>query len=603
MKTIKSASKYIGLFLLLLFFGSFLFYFISQAFYFDNFGNIKTFSWTLNSDWMMHMAQVQAFEKLDFLQVIQNNPIYSGEILAYPFFVNWFSGMVLRITDSIVFSMLFPVYLGTVLFLSGIYFLTYQLTKNICTAFLTPIIFFFLAGAQAYFTLQEYNLFSESWKNLKDYEYDLTFLGKTIFEMGYVFNWKSFFLTTFIPQRSFLWGMAIGTFMLGFFVKMQNSENNREINGEKNNINKNFRKYFIYFVIGLGIGCLSFIHTHTFFYFFFFFFLLFIFSSLQNFFTNANVISFIENLKNYLAIAIGAIVTSLPFLYLLFQKKGTVSVFSLFPFGEDNNIFEYLLLNWGVVFVLGLVLLITPIYNIVIKNNIYNKKKSSNNILYTMLLTSAVLLLLFSVWQLQSNPWDNTKVLLWSGLFFSMSASIIFVYIWKRFGILGKIYSVILFLLSIISGVIMFWSGVDDDHYQIFSAQTIQDAKYIESKIEPDALILTSDYFHHFISPLLSNPIFMGYRGWIGSYGMDWGGKVEIAKIIYSGGEYAGKYKKLNYQEVLGIIEKENIDYIFVDNSASVEYNIVINYKFFHRYFEKIVDLGTRGVLYKKIGK
>ena len=149
----------------------------------------------------------------------------------------------------------------------------------------------------------------------------------------------------------------------------------------------------------------------------------------------------------------------------------------------------------------------------------------------------------------------------------------------------------------------MFWSGVDDEHYQIFSAQEIQDSKYIESQIDPEALILTSDYFHHFISPLLSNPIFMGYRGWIASYGMDWGRKVEIAKIIYTGGKYSGKYKKLTYQEVLKIIKNEKIKYIFVDNSASAEYKIDINHEFFYRYFEKIVDLGTRGALYQKIGE
>lgn len=584
----RENAKYLWLGILLLFFGSFLFYFISQAFYFDDFGNLKTFSWTLNSDWMMHMAQVQAFEKLSFVDVMLNNPIYSGEVLAYPFFVNWFSGIILYITDKIVFSMLFPVYLGTVLFLSGIYFLTYQLTKNVYVAFLTPIIFFFLAGFQAYFTLQEYNLFSNEWKVLADYEYDIHFLGKTVAEMGYIFNWKSFFLTTFIPQRSFIWGMGIGTFMLGFFVKAQNSENYLK----QNNVNKNFRKYLIYFLIGFGIGLLSFIHTHTFFYFFFLLFLLLLFSSVQNIVQKKIHLSFLENFKNYFFLGCGAVLSSSPFLYLLLQKQGKISAFSYFPFGENITIFEYLLLNWGIVFILGLLLLIRPIYSIIIKNN---------TILYNFLLASAVLLALFSVWQLQSNPWDNTKVHLWSGLFFSMSASIIFVYVWKKFGIFGKLYATILFTLSVLSGIIMLWSGVNDTHYQIFSAQEIADSKNIENIIQPDSLILTSDYFHHFISPLLSNPIFMGYRGWIGSYGMDWNRKVEIAKIIYSGGEYSGQYKQLEYQDVLKIIKHEKIEYIFVDNSASAEYKISINHDFFHRYFHAVIKLKNGGVLYEII--
>jgi len=584
--------KYLGWLFLLLLCGSFLFYFISQSFYFDDFGNLKTFSWTLNADWMMHMAQVQAFSELDFLYVIHNNPIYSGDILAYPFFVNWLSGMILSVTGNLVFSMLFPVYLGALLFLSGIYFLVYQLTKNVFIAFLTPIVFFFLAGAQAYFTLNEYNLFSEHWANLKDYEYDLNFLGKTAAEMGLgsVFNWKSFFLTTFIPQRSFIWGMGIGTLFLAFFVKQQNAESV---------LKNSFRNYVIYCFIGLGVGLLSFIHTHTFFYFFFLFLVLFFLSI----FSKKNIKECIISFKNYFSLALGALVTSSPFLYLLAQKKGAVSEFSLFPFGENVNIFEYLVLNWGIVFLLGLLLLIPYVFKSVIKNlNNSNAVVVKNNILYHFLLASAVLLIVFSIWQLQSNPWDNTKVLLWSGLFFSMSASMIFVYLWKNWGVFGKIYAIVLFCVSVISGIIMCWSGVDDENYQVFSVQELENAKEIKSVVKPNELILTSDYFQHFISPLLANPIFMGYRGWIGSYGMDWSGKVETAKIIYSGGKYAGKYKKLTYQEVLQIIKEENIDYIFVDNSASMVYEVEINYAFFHRYFEKIVDLENRGVLYKKIG-
>ncbi len=601
----KKDKKYLGLFLLLLIFGSFLFYFISQSFYLDNLGNLKTFSWTLNSDWMMHMAQVHAFKKINFLDVVTNNPIYSGEVLAYPFFVNWVSGFLLHGTNNLVFSMLFPVYIGTLLFLSGIYFLTYQLTKNVFVSFITPIVFFFLAGFQAYFTLQEYDLFSDAWKNLKDYEYDIHFLGKVLLDMGYVFNWKSFFLTTFIPQRSFIWGMAMGTFMLGFFVKQQSLQTIKS----GTNISRNFfRENFIYFIIGLGVGCLSFIHTHTFFYFFFFFLLLFIFSSIQIFmqiYLDKNIKlnkKLFKNFKNYFFLGVGACIASLPFLYLLFQQTGEVSQFSLFPFGKNVNIFEYLLLNWGMIFILGLILLnYCYLKNILNKITLNKTNISTNLLLYNFLLASAFLLILFSVWQLQSNPWDNTKVLLWSGLFFSMSASIIFVYIWNFWGIFGKMYSIILFIFSVLSGVIMFWSGVDDAHYQIFSAKEIEDSKKIESFIKPDALILTSDYFHHFISALLSNPIFMGYRGWIASYGMDWDSKIEIAKIIYSGGEYSGIYKNLEYRDVLKIIKDEKIQYIFVDNSASTEYGVSLNYYFFNRYFREVVNLKNRGILYEMI--
>ncbi len=567
--------------------GAFISYYISQGFYLNEVGNLMTFSWIINSDWMMHLAQVQAFAHLPFAQVLTNHPLYSGEILSYPFFVNWFSGNLLSLTGNLVFSMTFPLYLGTFFFLFGIYFLSYQLTKNVWVSFLTPFIFFFLAGFQAYYTLQEYSWLE--WKTLWDYQYDLDFLVP----LG--FNWKSFFLTTYLPQRSFLWGMGIGTIVLGLFVQLFSSDENNKIT--KNHSNSIFI-FSQYFLLGLLLGILSIIHTHSFLWFFFLFFFL--------------SLMYLKKFFNFFFLGLGACFTGLPFVYLLLQKKGEVSEFSLFPLsrlGYENffsadifsfiannqikeivenisHIFIYWFFNWGIIFCIGLIVCIPFVFK-----KIFSEKISK--LLYPLFILSLFFLFIFSVIQLQGNPWDNTKVHLWSGLFFSLIFSGFIVKIWN-INILGKIFSIFFLFISMVSGIIMVFSGINDEnekgeHLLVFSKNDLQNAEKIAEKIPATSLVLTSDYFHHYFAPLTPNSIFMGYRGWIASYGMDYNSKISIAKEIYSGTKNA-----------LRLIKENNIDYVLVDNSAQAEYKVRINHKFFHRYFEKI-EIDNGSVLYKII--
>lgn len=551
--------KHINFFFLLALVGSFLFYLIFNSFYRDENNILHTFLWTLNSDWMMHLSQVQAFSSNSFLEVILNNPIYSGEILAYPFFINWISGILLYITNNLVFSMTFPMYIGTIIFLFGIYFLTYQVTKNTYIALITPLIIIFLSGTQIFYIFFEYTF--NQFNNTHNYSFDNEFL----FQNG--FNWKSFLLTTYLPQRSFILGMGVGSISLGLFFQYLQSKS---------------KNLFIPFFIGIFIGTLSFIHTHSFFLFFFIFFGL--------------TILYHKKFLVFLYIGLGAFLSSFPFLYLLSKKDSTISEFSFWPLnkvGYENffsyidflniniqnflHIFYYWIQNLG----LGFLLPILILFPYIRKKLLFNR----NKYLYHLNLIGVFLIIIFSVVQLQNNPWDNTKVHLWSALFFSITISSIIVYLWNI-----KIYtaSILIFIFSIISGITMFYSGIKDNNIKIFSKTEENKAKIIKAKIEPNAIILTSDYFHHFLSPLTPNPIFMGYRGWIASYGLDINERINNIRKIYSGSKNA-----------IEIIKKNNIKYIYIDDSAINEFKVNINKKFFNKYFKPVLQFKENEILYK----
>lgn len=552
----------LGGLLMILFFG------IYYSFQNDPEGGIRTFLWTVNADWMMHLAQVQAFAHRPFLEVIYNHPLYSGEVLSYPFFVNWFSGMLLMYTQNLVLSMTLPLYIGSVFFLGGIFFLVFTLTKNLWVSVLTPFFIFFLSGFQGVFTL-----FSFSWEEfsvLWDYQYDLDFL------MGNGFNWKSVLLTTYLPQRSFLWGMGLGTLLLGVFIRLfERYQKDR---------NKTHQFHF-FFLLGIGLGCLSMVHTHTFFWFFF------LFAGLMVVFWRFFLV--------FLFVGAGALCSSFPFLFLLLQKEqGMEGQFSFFPLSRLGyewldfsewldpvfHIVVYWIWNLGIGIMVSGVLLVRPVFRKVFPE--------ASVMWYPVYVVSWGLFLVFSVVQLQDNPWDNTKVHLWSVLFFSIALAGVICFLWNKKLVWSRILSVLCMIGMCFGGVVQVISGFDDmnnkQHVEMFSAVDVYKAKSIAEVLPVSDNVLVPDDFHHFFSPLLPNSIFLGNRGWIASYGMDWKSRVRIAQKIYLGDKNA-----------LGFIRQYKIGYVVTDPWVQPLYRVVVNIDFFEKNAVKVREFSDGTVLWK----
>lgn len=549
--------------LFLLFFG------IYHSFRGDEAGGITTFLWTVNADWMMHLAQVQAFAYRPFLEVVYNHPLYSGEVLSYPFFVNWFSGMVLWCTHDIVLSLTLPLYIGSVFFLGGIFFLSFTLTKNIWVSVIAPIFLFFVSGFQGVLTLIHFSW--EEFSMLWDYQYDLDFL------VANGFNWKSVLLTTYFPQRSFLWGMGMGALLLGMFVWIFEHHTSQR--------QKERFPSFLFFVLGGGIGLLSMIHTHTFLWFFF------LFAGLTLF--------FLRSFWVFFWIAVGALCSAFPFLTLLFQKEqGIEGGFSFFPLSPKGyewiqlsewidpivHIGVYWVWNLGIGIIIAGVLLIPSVFRKIFPQ--------SSEIWYRVYLISWLLFFVFSVVQLQENPWDNTKVHLWSVLFFSIALAGWACFWWQKKLFWARSISVLCVVGICFGGIIQVISGFDDmkneQRIEMFSAGDVYKAQSIAEVVPQSANVLVPDDFHHFFSPLLPNSIFLGHRGWIASYGMDWQSRVRIAQEIYAGKKQA-----------LSFLSQYEIEYVLTDAWVKHMYGVVVNIDFFENNAIKVREFSDGTVLWK----
>src|SRR3989344_5120908 len=145
-------------YLLLALFILFHLYLISKTFVFDDAGNIRT-SYSAYGDIPFHMTQISKFgygSLFDF-----NEPLFSGETIKYSFIINYFSGMLLKFTDSWTFSMHVP----SMIFIAASYmliFIIYNKIFNKRWAALVAVIIFFLGSGMGGYGLIKDKLVGEN---------------------------------------------------------------------------------------------------------------------------------------------------------------------------------------------------------------------------------------------------------------------------------------------------------------------------------------------------------------------------------------------------------------------------------------------------------
>ena len=102
-----------ALLLLYLTWGLYFFIYWQALFFFNDAGDLVAGWRIIWADWAMHLSQVHAFAYQPFFHVLNNSPIYAGNIIAYPFLTNLISGLMLKsgfslITAFVVPSIVFP---------------------------------------------------------------------------------------------------------------------------------------------------------------------------------------------------------------------------------------------------------------------------------------------------------------------------------------------------------------------------------------------------------------------------------------------------------------------------------------------------------------
>jgi len=547
-----------ALLLLFLTWGLYFFFYWQALFFFNDAGDLVAGWRIIWADWAMHLSQVHAFAYQPFFHVLNNSPIYAGNIIAYPFLTNLISGLMLKsgfslINAFVVPSIVFSFFLLTALFVFG------RSISNSAAAALLGICLFLLSGGLEFYYYFQDVLKNPSFETMVYPPEHYTFLEK------HGFYWKSVILSSLLPQRAMLLGMPWMLCCLTFLLK-------------------HYRNGFVdvrckrMFYVGLLTGLLAIIHTHS-------LLVLFILCGVL-FFTD------IKNFRHWFSYGIGVACTAIPCLPYLVGEN-TSGFLEFYPgwysnaVNEDQFFLWFWLKNWGLFFPLSCLAVVL----LFVKSGRYVAIADNNQELVVgkeryLYLAFFLLFVLANIFKFQPFLWDNTKIFLWSYLGLSFLVGQLIVKYYNR-NLLTKFASVLLMVLMCLSGLVDVVKSlhVQRQSYVMVPKDELDLAAKLREISAADDIVLSANYHLHFTATVTGRGILMGYKGWLWTYNVNYHQREKDIEKIYRGDP-----------ETKALLKKYSVDFVVIDQLAVKDYKASRSY--FDKNFEKVLR-SPKGDVYR----
>lgn len=491
----------------------------------DDLGNIRTAS-AGYGDIPFHMTQVSKFafqESFDF-----NEPIFDGERLRYPFFINLLSGILLRLgatwfvaMQAVAFSLVFG---GTILT-----FIFYKsILKSALASAIAVLIFLLGSGFGSIYVFAQSNAGSVG--EFIDFTIETT--ASTISKWDAVYpeqniGWGAPLSLVFLHQRSFLLGFFMFSLFLFLFEKWQKNQ--------KDN------KWAL--LLGLTVGLTPLSHYHS-------------FVAMCVVLGLFAVSSVLQNGKkaifNFLKLGFVVTVLALPQIFYLIQgKSGILATDNSFlklrlgwmteptigsmVFKQDGNFFEnmlafsnYIFINFGVV--LPMFLLATFFF--LKLNDVHDRFL---NIRFWAI-CGLCLFLLVQIIRFQPWDYDNNKILVYFQYFAAPTIVAFFLWVEKYMKKIGWILLALFTVLAIHSGVIDEIPRAlvpVDELPVIFNSDAVATADFIKDSIPEGEKIITTSTHLNPVNSLAGKPALVGYPGWLWTRGINYGEREQNLKLFY----------------------------------------------------------------------
>lgn len=524
---------------------------LAKDFTFDRQGGIRT-AIAGYGDIPLHLTQVSkfAFGKLDF-----NEPIFEGTRLRYSFFINLFSGLLLKITHSWVFSFDFPAMLfagaNTIL----VYLLYKRLLRKRWAAIVALLIFFLGSGFGAYkYLAYETTHGGPNLARFTNYLVDNNI--STINKSNAVYpeqniSWGAPLTLTFLHQRSFLMGFFLFLLVLYLLLRFYDTGNKK-----------------LPWAIGILAGLSPLAHYHS---FVAIFVMLGIFAIKQ---LSDNNRDFLK--RTAFMVILGLIVAAPQIVYLISGKGSVITGNNSFiiprlgwmsdptigsvvyPTGSSGlaqkllPFLKFIWINFGVI----LPMLLAVLTLALLSGNFRQKHPWVLHWAYTATIFFALVQLI------RFQPWDydNNKLLVFFQFFAAPALVAFFLWFMDRKKALGISALTLFFIIGTHSGFTDLLPRVlvsEQMSPVIFDKGALELADYIRKNVALDDMILTGDSHLNPVSSLAGRPVLVGYPGWLWTRGLDYSGRELDIKTFYS-----------NPENNRSILDKYNIRYVLLDPQA-----------------------------------
>lgn len=485
------------------------------------------------SDWALHISLTQIFATKPPSEWFIYHPYFAHGKLTYGFLSHLLTGLLVKIGMPIESAFLSISIILTIIFLTGLYYLYSQISKQISTILLGIFIFFTSSGLGIFRFTSQLNF-----SNLFHPQEDFTRYTQYQWLAG---NIPAAML---IPQRAFFIGVSIGVWVLAILLTVLQ---NKKIHSQQ-------KKLFL-LIAGILAGLLPIAHMHSF---------------ITVVVVSATVILSQPILKKMSKNEVVFFFKELSWYVLPATVLSNVLFFSFVYGGIEVDPFMKILVGWtntdGLVGWITMWLKLWGVFLPLVLVSGYlliqNKKAT---ILQSFFLGFVMLFILGNLIQFQPTAWDNTKLFAWVYLGFAIYVAKILVKILhshkKQF--LNKILVLFLIILLSASGLVELirLQSFKQNTFQLNSSNEISTAQELQTLTQTDAVFLTALQHNHPVSVWAARPMFLGYLGWVTNFGFNADKRTNAAHDIYAGKPLADTY-----------IKKYKISFIYLSNREKTFY-------------------------------
>ncbi|MCK6468744.1 MAG: PA14 domain-containing protein [Candidatus Brocadia sinica] len=485
------------------------------------------------ADWSAHFSYASAFAYRPVTDWFTVHPLYYARKFTYPFVADMISGLLIRLGVDQVPAFIIPSIITTIFLLIALYLLYSFILKSGWQALTALTLFFAGGGMGFYWFVQDFSK-KPSWKTILFPPKEYTHIGENCIE------WINVFSGQLVPQRALLLGMPIMLVMLTILLKW---------------MQRHFRDVPNVWLVLLGVfsSFMLVIHIHSYIAFTIFCMVFFVCT--------------LRSWKQWILFAFSAAVPSILIYRWFYGGEITSSFFSWYPGWLANarsknvNYFYFWWLNWG---------LFLPFSLWAIWQTKYYK--------HPFIIGGLAIFLLSNLILFQPYAWDNSKVLSWSYLVLCIPAASYLAELWRK-NIALKGVVVLLFISMTASGFLDLWRLTRTGKLSniMWSNADLALAKEFRGISRATDRVLTADTHNHWVSTQAGRQILLGYKGWMWTYGIDYGQTARDMMTIFSGGD--------NTEHLLN---KYAINYVVIGPAERHDYHA--NEKYFKSRYKKILE-------------
>ena len=391
----------------------------------DEQGNMLAGHVNLWGDWATHFTMGSAMAYRDLIP--DTSPLLLDAKFSYPFATNLISALLVKLDVPFFYAFVIPSFIFSLLLVAAVYIFFRVLLKHRYITLLASCIFLFNGGVGFYYYMLDVLHASQTLSTLLNPLHEYTHL-----EPEHI-KWISVISSMVIPQRAFTMGFGVTlaalTLILHSFQLLQ--ETNRP------------PKIGLNIIASVLLGFLPIIHTHS-------FLASFVILSCWLFadLVRTPVLALKQRIMHWLVIIGLSSLIALPILNQFFFGHIDSHFFKWYPgwYAKEFNInwFSFWFRNWTLVPFLAFFALVF----LVIQQGSARKKWQ----ILLVFLPGFILFIVPNLILTQPWIWDNTKLIIWSSIFFSGLAAYSIYLLFHENGLISIfITRILLYLKSLFS--------------------------------------------------------------------------------------------------------------------------------------------------------